>query len=499
MRYLVIAAICLLAGSCATKPGTDAESFFIRDTRAKPEANRKVVVFVHGVFGGSRSTWGAWPELMRRDSFFDGFDIYAVGYFTPMMSQAQNLEELAESFNQGEVVDVLLKSYDSIYIIAHSMGGLVAKGALIKLSLSNDKTRAQLRKIAAVMYISTPSSGAEIAEVGDWLSLNPQLKNMSASGANAFLQGLENNWSRVMQSRIEPQRVPRSFCAYETLRTFGVQIVPRLYSQATCDGVRRPLDFDHIDIVKVDSHGHRVYQWVKNRIEEVAAVHRFGRTKDDLKSAVKLNLRPYFWDVAMRDVEELIAHDADDPESHNMRAGILYNLSRYPAALEAVDRALALDKNYEAAQFNKAAILMRLDRHREAIPLLEARVRKQGNLGARSNLAECYLAVEKYDEAGRIFASVLEGEGAKAPASVHLGLGIVAFAGSPENHAEGVRQFESARCKNIKLSGLFFDKQIEEDNQGFGLYQKLLASLRAKGIPAFNTYLAEMPSRNPCI
>src|SRR5271165_3428236 len=55
---------------------------------AGPANARGVIVFIHGVTGNAKSSWSSnesfWPELITRDSSFDGHDVYSYKYPSPL-------------------------------------------------------------------------------------------------------------------------------------------------------------------------------------------------------------------------------------------------------------------------------------------------------------------------------------------------------------------------------------------------------------------------------
>jgi hypothetical protein len=70
-------------------------SRYIRNTNADT-----VIVFVHGVFGDSTSTWTApnnayWPDIVTHDPEFDGTDVFVYQYPTQIGTRL-SIDELAD-------------------------------------------------------------------------------------------------------------------------------------------------------------------------------------------------------------------------------------------------------------------------------------------------------------------------------------------------------------------------------------------------------------------
>lgn len=154
-------------------------------TRYYKRGGQSVLIFIHGVLGSPDGTWkneetgNYWPELVLRDTAFKNFDVYVVGYNTPKFSNALNLEQLSENL-EVQLRSAGLFSYEAVFIIAHSMGGLIVKRILAGLAI--DASR-ELQKVKAVFLIATPNHGAEVARLAQLLlSRNSQFGDMTDQG-----------------------------------------------------------------------------------------------------------------------------------------------------------------------------------------------------------------------------------------------------------------------------------------------------------------------------
>src|SRR6267143_4832561 len=107
----------------------------------------RLVIFVHGVMGGSATTWGQpgspnfWPAVVQSDPRFSDYDIYLVNYPSPPVGRAPNIYETANSeLNYLEDRGVFDR-YREVHFIAHSMGGLVVKRMLVRLRDREEVTK----------------------------------------------------------------------------------------------------------------------------------------------------------------------------------------------------------------------------------------------------------------------------------------------------------------------------------------------------------------------
>lgn len=271
-----IATAILMVGCIAgTKeaPSTPALLFSTSLSEVSPSSREKVIVFFHGVFGDPSTTWTnrsgvSWPDLLQRDWAFEQFDVLRTSYDSPLLARTSGIEEVATRILRQLEDRGVFRHYKEIYFITHSMGGLVAKRILV--DLHRPRQEEKLRRVKAVLYISTPAQGANLAELGSWLSINPQLRDMRPADLNSFLQSLENQWQNLMRDR-GSQVFPLSFCAYETKPTYGNVVVSRVYAATICDQNPFPVDEDHGGIVKPATMDADIYAWARARIQEAGS------------------------------------------------------------------------------------------------------------------------------------------------------------------------------------------------------------------------------------
>jgi hypothetical protein len=93
-------------------------STFIKKTNAVT-----VVVFVHGLMGNYKMTWGTFPTLLREDTDLGDLDIFLWGYPTKLVGRVPTIWEAAQQL-QTEL-RVQLDQYTKIVLVGHSLGGLV--------------------------------------------------------------------------------------------------------------------------------------------------------------------------------------------------------------------------------------------------------------------------------------------------------------------------------------------------------------------------------------
>lgn len=243
-----------------------------------PRQNSRLIIFAHGFRSTLASTWGnlgtgkSWPDLVRSDNRFRDHDVYLMSYPSACLSDDPNIHETAKN-ELARLVDLgIFENYEEIYVIAHSMGGLVVKSLLTRLNRPNEKDIAKLRRVKATIFLGTPSQGADLAKLGKIACFrNPQVRDMEPASMNTWLSALDDSWSELMKDRPEGG-YPRSFCAFETKNGYGgvARPVPREATRADCDSLPMGLALAHPDLAVPTSIDHNPYFWTMGRIRETA-------------------------------------------------------------------------------------------------------------------------------------------------------------------------------------------------------------------------------------
>lgn len=346
--------------------------------------HEKVVIFIHGLFGGGDASWrntqsdAWWPQLLTTDPAFDDYDVYVINYGTPLLVRSMTIHEIAVSvFHRLRDAD-FFKRYTQIYFITHSMGGLVAKDILSNLNRPNPVELDRLTRVKAVLFISTPAQGASLAEIGSWISLNPQLKDMRPADLNSFLQSLEDRWQDLLHDRdTRHASFPKSFCAYETKPTLGTLVVSRVYAATSCDDTPHPLELNHIESAKPADTSADPYPWSKRRILETDS------QTEIVGSATLLS-----WILTPEENERLRLFDGYIKDG------------RYYQALETIESLVTRYPNEHYLLYRYGSTLSRTGRKAEAVQQLEQAKRiKPDHMPTRMNLAWAYFSVTRYQEA----------------------------------------------------------------------------------------------------
>jgi len=193
-------------------------------------SNGPDVIFVHGLGGHFKSTWMSnvgkgetcWPVWVGEDA---KVRVWSVGYdadLSKWTASAMPLPDQADSLLDLLTGEPRLRDRRLVFI-GHSLGGLVIKTALTHAkSLGVERYRALLPRVAGIVFLATPHSGAQLANIARAVSFalktNDQVADLTIH--NAHLRTLNG----VFLGLLGESKIPvRTFA-----ETRGVPIGPRL-------------------------------------------------------------------------------------------------------------------------------------------------------------------------------------------------------------------------------------------------------------------------------
>lgn len=244
----------------------------------KLQNNKKnLILFVHGFCGGD-DTWKngdspSFAELLAQDEIIsNNYDIANYSYYTKLTNLYSKVSgigtllkrlfgtshgKLAKNVSIEEISSLLtteirfqLQSYDNIVLIAHSMGGLVAKSAIVKAMEDQ-----QPSKIKFFVSLAVPHLGAEAATFGKLISSNLQIENLAP--LNNFIHQINDKWQK---SNTRPET--KYFYGLYDDTVSKNSAVP--IDKEKSDGIS--LDEDHTSITKPESSNSTIYLAVKQVI-----------------------------------------------------------------------------------------------------------------------------------------------------------------------------------------------------------------------------------------
>jgi hypothetical protein len=261
--------------------GLNAEEVHSSKFIEKSYGTRKIIIFIHGFMGNTQTTWtynsptvnSYWPTLIEKDDDLKDFDTFVVGYKTENLSIDEITSDVLESLENAKIFE----NYDDIYVIAHSMGGLIFKQLIWNMA-TNKYEKRDLKKFKAVLFLSTPTLGTAMPDalknlfnlIGLSLNVKPASELLpSVDCPCSSLETFETNWIKYRKNfapTINGEMLPRSFCAVESQDTDFFKIVNFLTTLTQTDAPIKIIDANHIDIAKPENIQSEVFVWAKTCI-----------------------------------------------------------------------------------------------------------------------------------------------------------------------------------------------------------------------------------------
>jgi len=236
-----------------------------------------LVLFIHGLKGGS-DTWSfnksiSFPMLLCGDIELKNYDIACFEYFTNFTNLFGNktgmLRRLFNNTKKREInlpvseisqllvteMDLHLGQYNNIIIIAHSMGGLIAKSCILKM-INYERSR----NIKGFISLAVPHSGSTIANIMSSLIT----KNIQVSDLSVFsdeTDALNRDW-------LNANNLPKAKFVYGTSDNIVKKqsALPLHIQEKDYIAVNE----DHQSICKPESIENNVYIMVKKFIIEIS-------------------------------------------------------------------------------------------------------------------------------------------------------------------------------------------------------------------------------------
>jgi pimeloyl-ACP methyl ester carboxylesterase len=200
----------------------------------KQGGNKDVVIFVHGIRDNGVDCWTNkenqqyWPALLAKQA--PKWDVYVADY-----QDRISIGDVATVMSNADLGPVFAE-HDHVVILAHSMGGLVARQFLID-------NPALVTKVSAMFLLATPTLGSKVANIVARTGLGTiQLEQLRPITINAFLKDQIAKWQPYAQ-------VVRTSCATETRRTWFFEVVDQTSASRLCDA-STSIDAGHVSIAK---------------------------------------------------------------------------------------------------------------------------------------------------------------------------------------------------------------------------------------------------------
>lgn len=260
----IIPSIILTSDSCPSTTDTSHQDF------GSPDAE-DLVIFIHGICGDAKTTWAnpitkfVFPEALAQDFVANNHPAYVVSFdYVTHLRRGPSILSIADHLDFK--IDQLLRkhSYRTLSIVAHSMGGLVARQYILRLQPQAHPSL----KVAGIVLLATPNNGNELSDLGRLVSESRQIEEMrSIDTSNAYLRSLNADWNRAFIADGHPRKV-FLYAGFEEEDTKVVGIVVKMSSAILFADEALPFPLNHFSIAKPEGRDKDVYIWVKDKLEE---------------------------------------------------------------------------------------------------------------------------------------------------------------------------------------------------------------------------------------
>lgn len=226
----------------------------------------KFIIFVHGLGGEIDKTWGNFPQFIIDDPDIE-HTVIEYGYTSPhLIKQVFKSAPTILNIANGLLTDIKTRcdiTNDEIILVGHSLGGLVIKRLLVRLSKLGTK-----HNIKKVCFFDVPHGGSGLANIGKFIAFNNRhLKSLANNSSD--LDALDEDW--VDKKLSEQLNILSIIDANETVvSSVSSKSLFRYHPIETINEV------NHSTIVKPKSEDDTVVLLLKSFIKTLPSVGKFN-------------------------------------------------------------------------------------------------------------------------------------------------------------------------------------------------------------------------------
>jgi len=237
---------------------------------------QNLILFVHGFIGG-RETWVDETNphrilnyLMNDKYLHEQCDFALFNYFTQLSDKFATVKWLISFFSGGKKlkknlsiddlsdllcseIQVNLKQYERIILVAHSMGGLVSKSCILKMLDNGNES-----KIVLYISLAVPHNGSDLATLGRIILNNPQVEDLGP--LQIFLNDVNQKWikQKALPATIYHQGKNDNIVPKTSSIGYDVRDIKPVYS-----------DDDHFSILKPEKEDDIVVTSIADSIKAI--------------------------------------------------------------------------------------------------------------------------------------------------------------------------------------------------------------------------------------
>ncbi|MCZ4288293.1 esterase/lipase family protein [Hoeflea alexandrii] len=201
--------------------------------------DKALIVFIHG-WKGDEATFNKFPQLVSDDIAMQGFDTELFLYPVFILKRNLRVPDIAEVLRRQLLRSGADEKYNRIYLVAHSLGGVIAR----KLYMRNQLARNKL-PIRGMLSLGSPYGGTNWGRLGSLLGVGGALTAELGSGAQ-FLVDLNADWEAAARDPVSTWW----YCFASPLDA----VVSQLSATTGCGSFSENFAaFGHVDMAKPES------------------------------------------------------------------------------------------------------------------------------------------------------------------------------------------------------------------------------------------------------
>lgn len=220
-----------------------------------------LILFIHGYTGNPNATWANFPHLIRQagQGFERGFDVASFGYKSKMVFNFRRkigtIAELLLTF-----IDAHAHENKNVFIVAHSLGGLVTRRFLVETFNRPDQC-VFFQKVRQVHFIGVPHIGAAVVPgILKWFNkLNPLVAGLRRNSP-VLLETLRA-WDKVLK-QCGDEGIPQPVIFNYVGNKDWIAPLERVIGDFNAREQVRVVDGSHISIAKPHNPENPLYRLV---------------------------------------------------------------------------------------------------------------------------------------------------------------------------------------------------------------------------------------------
>ena len=216
--------------------------------------NPYLIIFIHGWTGDVAETWQDFPKLVIGDKRFEKCNVVSLSYPTYITQRSLTIPQLSQWLSRKLRQEGYYDRYAKICIVAHSMGGLVAREIVI-----GNRLEGVPEKVQKLVEIATPHDGAGIAGLIGAIGVGRAYIEDIKPGAR-YLVDLRDHWNAL-----KPR--PATFA----ITSKADLVVSESSALTQCDRFQVFPQWGHVDLAKPGSENDDRYSFP---MDEVAAAFK---------------------------------------------------------------------------------------------------------------------------------------------------------------------------------------------------------------------------------